>query len=202
MAISSPPPTVCPFRAATTSLGLVRTSKFLSKYLRHAPDTLGLTLEPGGWVGVEELLAAAARRGMPLSRAELEEVVARNSKQRFSFDETGARIRANQGHSVAVDLQLDPGVPPELLYHGTGERAVEAILREGLRKMRRHHVHLSGDIATAIVVGRRHGRPIVFEVQADKLHAAGYTFYRSENGVWLVAAVPPEFLRMLERGAT
>jgi putative RNA 2'-phosphotransferase len=181
---------------------LVRTSKFLSKYLRHTPDTLGLTLEPGGWVGVEELLAAAARRGMPLSRAELEEVVARNSKQRFSFDETGARIRANQGHSVAVDLQLDPAVPPELLYHGTGERAVEAILREGLRKMRRHHVHLSGDIATAIVVGQRHGRPIVFEVQAGKLHAAGYTFYRSENGVWLVAAVPPEFLRVLERGAT
>jgi len=177
---------------------LVRTSKFLSKYLRHAPEKLGLTLEPGGWAGVDDLLAAAAKRGMPLSRAELEEVVVRNSKQRFSFDETGARIRANQGHSVAVDLQLDPAIPPELLYHGTGERAVEAILREGLRKMRRHHVHLSGDVATAIAVGRRHGRPVVFEVQAGKLHAAGYTFYCSENGVWLVDAVPPEYLRVVE----
>jgi putative RNA 2'-phosphotransferase len=181
---------------------LVRTSKFLSKYLRHAPEKLRLTLEPGGWVGVDALLAATARQGMPLSREELEEVVARNSKQRFAFDETGERIRANQGHSVAVDLQLEPLAPPDLLYHGTGERAVEAILREGLRKMRRHHVHLSGDVGTAIVVGRRHGRPVVFEVQAGKLHEAGYAFYRSENRVWLVDAVPPEYLRILERGAS
>lgn len=176
---------------------LVRTSKFLSKYLRHAPEQLGLTLAPGGWVGVDELLAAVARHWMPLTRAELEEVVARNNKQRFAFDETGQRIRANQGHSVVVDLQLEPVAPPALLYHGTGERAVAAIQREGLRKMRRQHVHLSPDVATAITVGRRHGRPVVFEVQAAKLHAAGIPFYRSTNGVWLVDAVPPEYLRLM-----
>jgi putative RNA 2'-phosphotransferase len=176
---------------------LVRTSKFLSKYLRHAPEQLGLSLAPGGWAGVEELLAAAAQHGMPLTRAELAEIIARNNKQRFAFDETGERIRANQGHSVAVDLQLEPVAPPALLYHGTGERAVAAIQREGLRKMRRQHVHLSPDVATAIVVGRRHGRPVVFEVRSGQLHAAGVPFYRSANGVWLVDAVPPEYLRFL-----
>jgi putative RNA 2'-phosphotransferase len=177
---------------------LVRASKFLSKYLRHAPDKLGLTLAPGAWVSVAALLAAAARHGMPLTRAELDEVVARNNKRRFSYDETGERIRANQGHSVAVDLQLEPAVPPDLLYHGTGERTAEAIRREGLRKMRRHHVHLSPDVATALMVGRRHGRPVVFEVRAAALHAVGSPFYRSENGVWLVDAVPPGYLRLLD----
>lgn len=175
---------------------LVRASKFLSRYLRHQPEALGLTLAPGGWVSVEALLAACARHGMPLSRAELGEIVANNNKRRFAFDETGALIRANQGHSVAVDLQLEPMTPPDMLYHGTGERAVAAIQRDGLRKMRRHHVHLSADVATAINVGRRHGRPVVFEVAAGRMHADGFAFYRSENGVWLVDAVPLRYLRV------
>lgn len=108
---------------------------------------------------------------MQLTRAELEEVVTRNSKQRFSFDETGVLIRANQGHSVEVDLQLKPQTPPELLYHGTGHRTADTIEQAGLEKMRRHHVHLSPDVATATQVGSRHGRPVIFEVEAGGMHA-------------------------------
>lgn len=174
---------------------LVRTSKFLSKHLRHQPARLGLTLAPGGWVEVEALLAACGAQGLPITRAELDEVVARNNKQRFAYDETGTRIRANQGHSVEVDLQLEPAVPPAVLYHGTGHATAEVIRREGLRRMRRHHVHLSPDVATATAVGARHGRPVVFAVDAAAMHAAGCVFYRSANGVWLVERVSPAYLR-------
>jgi len=173
---------------------LTRVSKFLSKHLRHDPAGLSLTFAPGGWVDVADLLAACAQKRLPLTRAELEEVVAKNSKQRFSFDETGARIRANQGHSVDVDLQLVPATPPPVLYHGTGHQTADAIRREGLCKMRRHHVHLSADVETARIVGARHGRPLVFLVDAQTMHADGHVFYRSENGVWLVDEVPPDYL--------
>lgn len=177
---------------------LVRISKFLSRHLRHQPDRLGISLEPGGWIGVEDLLAACARHNMPLSRAELEEVVASNDKQRFSFDRDGTRIRANQGHSVPVDLELAPLAPPDLLYHGTGHQTAPVIRREGLRKMRRHHVHLSPDVAVAIAVGARHGRPVVFVVDAAAMHRDGFLFYRSANGVWLVDCVPPAYVQLLE----
>ncbi|HEX8036773.1 MAG TPA: RNA 2'-phosphotransferase [Ktedonobacterales bacterium] len=177
---------------------MVRSSKYLSLCLRHQPQRLGLALEPGGWVAVEELLAACTREGMPITRAELDEVVARNNKQRFGFDESGKRIRAKQGHSVAVDLQLDPATPPDVLYHGTGRKTVEPILREGLRKMRRHQVHLSPDVATAMLVGKRHGPPVVFSVDAAVMHADGHVFYRSDNGVWLIDSVPPRYLRLLD----
>ena len=180
----------------TEDARLVKVSKYLSKHLRHDPEGLGLTLAPGGWVGVADLLAACARRRFSLSRAELEEVVARNSKQRFSFDPGGTMIRANQGHSVAVDLQLSPAVPPTVLYHGTGHQTAAIVERAGLDRMRRHHVHLSADLETARAVGARHGRPVVFEVDALGMAAAGHLFYRSENGVWLTDAVPPEFLRL------
>jgi len=173
---------------------LIHTSKFLSKYLRHDPAGLGLTLAPGGWVDVSDLLNACAKKRLPLTREELNEVVAKNSKQRFSYDETGARIRANQGHSVDVDLQLVPATPPPVLYHGTGHGAADAIRREGLRKMRRHHVHLSADGETARIVGARHGRPVVFLVDVQAMHADGHVFYCSENGVWLVDEVPPRYL--------
>ncbi len=181
---------------------LVRVSRFLSKHLRHQPGRIGLALTPGGWVTVEALLAACARAGMPLTRAELNEVVARNNKQRFAFDESGTRIRASQGHSVPVDLELEPRDPPATLYHGTGAGAVPAIQHEGLRKMRRHHIHLSPDVATAVTVGRRHGRPVVFAVDAPAMRRDGYTFFRSENGVWLVDAVPPAYLRIVDEPAT
>ena len=174
---------------------LVRISKYLSKHLRHQPERWGLTLAPGGWVAVDDLLAACARQRLPLSRAELDQVVAGNNKQRFSFDPTGTKIRANQGHSVEVDLQLEPAIPPDALYHGTGHRAAPIIEREGLQRMNRHHVHLSRDVETARNVGARHGRPVIFVVDAAGMRRDGYTFYCSENGVWLVDEVPPEYLR-------
>lgn len=172
----------------------VKISKYLSKHLRHDPGRIGLVLAPGGWVEVEALLAACARHGMRISRAQLEAVVAGSDKQRFAFDEAGTRIRANQGHTVAVDLQLEPTAPPDELFHGTGEQTVGAILRHGLLKMARHHVHLSADLGTAIKVGGRHGRPAVFTVASGRLHADGGTFFCSANGVWLVEHVPPEYL--------
>jgi putative RNA 2'-phosphotransferase len=174
---------------------LVRISKFLSKHLRHDPGGLGLELAPGGWVSVDDLLSASARKGMRMTREVLNEVVARNSKQRFSFDETGARIRANQGHSVDVDLRLEPAEPPDTLYHGTGCRTAAVVAREGLKKMSRHHVHLSPDVETARTVGRRHGRPVVFRIDAAAMRRDGHTFYCSANGVWLVDEVPPEHLQ-------
>lgn len=177
---------------------VVRVSKFLSKHLRHDPEGLGLTLAPGGWVLVEDLLEGCRRKGMRISRAQLEAVVADNDKQRFSFDETGTRIRANQGHSVEVDLQLAPVTPPAVLYHGTGHTTADAVAAEGLQRMRRHHVHLSPDLPTAQRVGARHGRPVLFQVDAAAMHSAGHTFYRSENGVWLTDAVPAEFLTRLQ----
>jgi len=176
---------------------LIKISKYLSKHLRHQPDRLGIKLAPGGWVDVNELLAACARNHFPISREELNEVVANNDKKRFSFDSTSSLIRANQGHSVEVDLQLEPVVPPDVLYHGTGHQAVESILQTGLSKISRHHVHLSRDIATAKAVGARHGKPVVFAVDAAAMYQAGYTFYCSDNGVWLVEYVPPEYLQKL-----
>jgi putative RNA 2'-phosphotransferase len=174
---------------------LVRTSKFLSLVLRHRPQLAGLTLDSAGWVSVETLLRGCASKGLPITRDELDDVVARNTKQRFAFDETGTLIRANQGHSVEVDLELKPAEPPYVLYHGTSERAGAAIRREGLKKMRRHHVHLSADAETARIVGARHGKPLVLRVDARAMRGAGFTFYRSENGVWLVDNVPPEYLQ-------
>jgi putative RNA 2'-phosphotransferase len=176
---------------------LVRISKYLSKHLRHAPERLGLTLAPGGWVPVDELLAACARADFPITREQLAEVVASNDKQRFSFDQSGTLIRANQGHSVPVDLQLEPATPPPLLYHGTAEPKVERILHKGLARMSRHHVHLSIDVPTATRVGARHGKPVVLEVDAAGMHRDGHTFFVSANGVWLVDHVPPQYLRRL-----
>ena len=173
---------------------LVKISKYLAKHLRHDPEGLGLTLAPGGWVAVDDLLAACAKRHMTNSPAELAEVVEKNSKQRFSFDDTGTRLRANQGHSVIVDLQLAPAAPPDVLYHGTGHLSAPIIAREGLNRMNRTHVHLSPDTATARAVGARHGRPVIFPVNAAAMAAAGYLFFCSDNGVWLTDTVPPEFL--------
>lgn len=176
---------------------LVKISKYLSKHLRHQPERIGIKLAPGGWVAVDELLVACKKHSFPINRIELNEVVISNDKKRFSFDSTGTLIRANQGHSVEVDLQLEPASPPDVLYHGTGHGAVEAILCTGLCKMSRHHVHLSSDMATAQKVGARHGRPVVFTVDVAAMQEEGYTFYCSENGVWLVDRVPPEYLQQI-----
>ncbi|BAY99370.1 phosphotransferase KptA/Tpt1 [Tolypothrix tenuis PCC 7101] len=176
---------------------LLKISKFLSKHLRHKPADIGIKLASGGWVEINQLLTACAKNKFPITRQELQLVVESNDKQRFSFDSTGTLIRANQGHSVEVDLQLEPVVPPDVLYHGTAKQSVESILQTGLSKMSRHHVHLSKDIATAKNVGARHGKPIVFAVNAAAMHQAGYIFYCSDNGVWLVDNVPPEYLQII-----
>jgi putative RNA 2'-phosphotransferase len=176
----------------------VKISKYLSKHLRHEPERLGLRLTHGGWVPIEALLDACRSHRFPITREELDEVVRTRDKQRFAFDPTGTQIRANQGHSVAVDLQLEPVAPPALLYHGTGQPSVESILESGLKKMARHHVHLSADVATAVKVGARHGKPVVLVIDAAAMRQAGYVFYRSANGVWLVDDVPPQCLRRFE----
>jgi putative RNA 2'-phosphotransferase len=174
---------------------LVRISKYLALHLRHQPERLGLELEPGGWVEVDVLLDACARDGFPLTRDELAEVVRENDKQRFSFDETGTRIRANQGHSTEVDLQLEPATPPDVLYHGTATQTLEDVLREGAKRMSRHHVHLSRTPEEARKVGARHGKPVVLVVDAATMHRDGFLFYQAANGVWLTDHVPARYLR-------
>lgn len=164
-------------------------SKRLAYLLRHAPHEAGLTLEPGGWVALAPLL-----KHLNVTRQEVELVVVGNDKQRFSLD--GERIRANQGHSVPVDLELSPQTPPAVLYHGTHPSVVSAILQGGLKPMSRHHVHLSADTGTARKVGARRGKPVILTVQAGRMHDAGFAFYRSENGVWLVDSVPVEFIHV------
>lgn len=176
----------------------VLTSKLLSLVLRHEPERIGLTVDAAGWVGIEELLVACARHGRVISREELEEVVSASPKQRFTIDPSGTALRANQGHSIRVDLGLEPMPPPPLLFHGTALRSLERILGEGLLPMGRQHVHLSADVATATAVGRRHGAPVVLEVAAADMHGNGHLFLRSTNGVWLVTRVPAGHLRPLE----
>ena len=171
---------------------VVRVGKRLSYVLRHHPDSVGLTLDEHGWVAVDDLLAA-----LRLTRAELDDVVARNDKQRFALDGTGTRIRASQGHSVPVDLGHAPAVPPDVLFHGTVERFMPAILTEGLRPGNRHAVHLSADRETAERVGARRGRPVVLRVDAAAMARDDAVFTRSDNGVWLVGAVPPRYLTRL-----
>jgi putative RNA 2'-phosphotransferase len=172
---------------------LVRMSKFVSKVLRHAPESVGLRLDEAGWVDVDDLLAAAKGAGVALDRPTLERVVADNDKQRFAVSPDGLRIRASQGHSVSVELGLAPVEPPEVLFHGTADRNLDSIREQGLIPGRRTHVHLSADEATAVNVGRRHGRPVVLRVRAGEMHRAGHPFYRSDNGVWLTPAVPPAY---------
>ncbi|WP_422930009.1 RNA 2'-phosphotransferase [Singulisphaera sp. PoT] len=173
---------------------LVTISKYLAKYLRHAPQDLGLELQPGGWVSVDDLLAAAAKHGFTIPYDDLVEVVEINDKRRFSFDDTGDLIRANQGHSVEVDLQLSPADPPETLYHGTVDRFLSSILEQGLIRGKRHHVHLSKDVETARRVGSRRGKPVILLVASGRMQADGHAFYVSANDVWLTDAVPPGYL--------
>ncbi|HEY9881786.1 MAG TPA: RNA 2'-phosphotransferase [Leptolyngbyaceae cyanobacterium] len=171
-----------------------KTSKFLSLVLRHQPETIGIVLDSAGWVSVSELLQACHTHGQPLTLAELHEVVANNDKQRFSFSEDGQKIRANQGHSVPVNLGYSPAVPPSILYHGTVERFLPSIKEEGLKKGTRHHVHLSPDEETARRVGGRRGKPVILRIESGEMHQAGYEFFQSENGVWLTDHVPPNYL--------
>ncbi len=173
---------------------LVKLSKFLSLVLRHQPEAIGLTLDENGWADVDALIELANKAGRRLTRPLLEQVVAENDKQRFALSADGRRIRANQGHSVAIDLALPPSVPPALLYHGTASRLVDSIRAEGLHAGTRQHVHLSLDTQTATKVGQRHGRPVVLIIRAGEMAAAGHEFFLSANGVWLTERVPVEFI--------
>lgn len=173
----------------------MNTSKFLSLILRHEPGRVGLTLDEAGWADVEELLRAVNAHGVPLTLDELRHIVATSEKKRFAFSEDGRRIRASQGHSVAVDLQYPPSAPPEILYHGTATRFLDGIRRDGLRKMGRHDVHLQTDTKQALQVGGRHGKPVLLTIRAGDMHRAGFVFRCSANGVWLVDHVPPQFIQ-------
>jgi putative RNA 2'-phosphotransferase len=169
-------------------------SKFLSLVLRHEPQRAGVTLDAAGWVAVDELLEGCRRAGSPLTREELDEMVRTSDKQRFALSEDGLRIRANQGHSVEVDLGNEPATPPEELYHGTAANYLAPIRRDGLHKRERHHVHLSETLETATAVGRRHGKVVVLHVRAGDMHRRGLAFFKTPNGVWLTDHVGPEFL--------
>lgn len=171
-------------------------SNFLSYVLRHAPESIGLNLDANGWAEVDELLARARQAGRRIDPATLRAVVAENDKQRFTLSDDSRRIRAAQGHSVAVDLDLAPVAPPGRLYHGTATGNLDAILADGLRPGRRRQVHLSSDPDTARVVGARHGKPVVLIVDAARMHRDGLSFFRADNGVWLTDTVPAQYLSL------
>lgn len=173
---------------------IVRISKFMSLVLRHNPQAIGLQLDAEGWVRIEDLLLAAQHAGIAIDRSVLESVVRQNNKQRFSISHDGQRIRANQGHSIPVDLGLEPITPPPILYHGTATRFLQSIREHGLLKGHRQHVHLSTDQQSACNVGSRHGHPIVLTVDAANMLHDGYHFYRSHNGVYLTEHIPPQYL--------
>lgn len=172
----------------------VRASKFLALVLRHDPGRIGVELDSAGWVAIDTLLAALERHGRGLSRERLDRLVAQNDKKRYEYDESRTRIRASQGHSIDVDLGYEPAEPPAVLYHGTATRFLDAIFHEGLQRGRRHHVHLSSDVATAAKVGARHGKPVVLRVDAARMRADGHVFQLSTNCVWLTEHVPPTYL--------
>lgn len=181
-------------RGDTERVNDVRLSKFLSRVLRHAPSSVGVVLDPAGWVSVDELLAALDRHGHSIDRQHLERVVATSDKQRFALDPLTGRIRANQGHSIAVDLRLPAAVPPDRLFHGTPTRDLDSIAARGLVPGSRHAVHLSADEPTAHRVGARRGEHVVLGVDARRMHGDGHVFTVSANGVWLVESVPPRYL--------
>ena len=172
--------------------------RFLSLVLRHQPQAAYITLDRHGWADIEKLLAGCVRAGKSMDRETLERIVRENNKQRYSFNEDHTKIRANQGHSLQVDVELRETKPPRYLYHGTAARFLSAIQAEGIKKMTRQHVHLSGDYQTAVAVGRRHGAPVVLRIDAGAMAQNGVRFYRSENGVWLCEYVPPEYFCVAE----
>ncbi len=179
---------------------LVPVSKFLSLVLRHKPDSIGLDLDEHGWADIDSLIERASRQGRTLTRAVIDEVVATNEKKRFAISDDGARIRASQGHSIAVDLELKAVMPPDMLFHGTATRFLTSIREHGLRPGNRQHVHLSKDEKTARIVGARHGEPIILGVRAAAMHRDGHRFFLSDNGVWLTGPVPLAFIAFPKAG--
>lgn len=177
-------------------MSLEKISKFISLVLRHHPEALGISLDEHGWANVDELIAGLAQK-QHFDMAMLEEIVSSDRKGRYSFNEDKSLIRANQGHSIPVDVELSEAVPPAVLYHGTATRFVSAINEMGLIPKSRLYVHLSADLETARMVGARHGKPCVYQVDAAAMHADGQAFYLSVNGVWLTKEVAPKYLTLL-----
>ncbi len=176
-----------------------KNSKFLSFVLRHKPEEIGIKLDVNGWVNVETLIAKMNAHGKQMDIKTLEHIVETNNKKRFSFNTDKSLIRANQGHSIVVDLAYEPVKPPKILFHGTGIKNVDSIYETGIKKMNRHHVHLSKDIETALAVGQRHGKPVIFEILSEEMYNAGFEFYQSENGVWLTKEIPVKFIKIIEK---
>lgn len=177
---------------------LVKKSKFLSLVLRHQPEKINLQLDASGWALIDELLIKAKQNGVQIDLLELTEIVENNDKQRFCLSDDGKKIRANQGHSIGVELNLQEQAPPEFLYHGSARKNLQSILQSGIHKGNRHHVHLSNNCESARQVGQRHGKPIVFKILAQEMYQQDFIFYRSPNGVWLVEYIPAEFIVMLD----
>lgn len=169
------------------------TSKYISLILRHKPETIGISLDEHGWADVQELIKGVSKTH-PLNMESLVRIVEEDEKQRYSFNNDNTLIRANQGHSIPVDVELEEVVPPEILYHGTGEKYVSSIDKQGLIPKSRLYVHISGDEDTAISVGRRHGKPVVYRIRSGEMHRDGFIFFRSVNGVWLTKEVPAKYL--------
>ena len=174
-------------------MSLKDVSKYMSFILRHKPDAIGITLDEHGWANVDELIAGIAKDN-EFNMEILEEIVRTDEKQRYSFNEDKSLIRANQGHSILVDVELEEKEPPELLWHGTGEKYVASIDVQGLIPKSRLYVHLSKDEDTAVKVGKRHGKPVLYHVKAKQMYGDGYKFYLSANGVWLTKEVPVKYL--------
>lgn len=178
-----------------TEKQVTQISKLLSFALRHQPEAIGIQLDQNGWTDVNDLIKKVNESGITLDRKLLDYVVETNSKKRFAFNDTLDKIRASQGHSVAITLGYSCQKPPEILFHGTGESSVQSILDTGLQKRNRQHVHLSTDIDTAIKVGQRHGKAIVLKVLAEQMHRDNFEFFLSDNGVWLTEYVPVKYLK-------
>lgn len=175
---------------------LIGTSRFISLILRHKPEVIGITLDEHGWADVDDMIAGINQSGKyKIDRDMLDEIVRTDEKQRYSYNEDHTLIRANQGHSIPVDVELEKVEPPEFLYHGTGEKFTASIDKQGLIPKSRLYVHLSPDEETAVKVGRRHGKPVIYLVRAGNMKRDGYAFYRSVNGVWLTKEVPVKYLR-------
>ncbi len=176
---------------------LNKTSKFLSFVLRHKPEAIGLNLDANGWANIDKLITSAnsAEEGMQLDRELIIKVVNDNDKKRFIISDDGQNIRANQGHSIKIDLELKPTKPPETLYHGTASRFLDSILKEGLKPGKRQHVHLSTNIETATQVGQRYGKPVILKVNTLAMCKQGHQFFVSENGVWLTETVPKDYIQ-------
>lgn len=169
-------------------------SKFLSLLLRHHPEIAGIQLDEHGWADVDDLLAGMNNKGRRIDEALLDEIVASDAKSRYSFSPDHKLIRANQGHSIPVDVELEAVDPPEILYHGTADRFLPSIRAEGLTRQSRLYVHLSNDVTTARKVGARHGKSVVLTIRAGDMARAGYLFYLSVNKVWLCKHVPAEYI--------